>query len=174
MGSNVPKKMKGSLTSKLLIIIILVYGCLFNILVILTLKPFFYIHNGLLNNMHSHDITNDYIKADYDIELGSYFISIQGYKFVYEINGIEYCVNHYQSESEEIYDVYSLYYNKDNPQDAFVYDEKFKFDIGDVIYCSIMLLGGFTFFVYLLYSILKLLYWIIYDVVKLLKKSTNK
>ena len=46
-----------------------------------------------------------------------------------------------------------MYYNRNNPEDSFIYNKNFKFESGSVIYSSIMLFGGFSFLIYILYKI---------------------
>ena len=117
------------------------------------ISPFFYMHNGLLNLRNAEKINDTYINTNFEVDWGIDFLSIKQYIYNYEVDGKTYSITYYLDEDDEYYKGINVYYNRNNPEDSFIYNKHFKFESGSVIYSSIMLFGGFSFLIYILYKI---------------------
>ncbi len=119
---------------------------------VISLRPFFYIHNGILNSFYSNKISDEYTKTDVDVEWGEKLLTIRNYKYIYEVDGDKYTKNYYQDIDGEYLKDFYVYYNKKDPSDSFVYKEGFKFNIIRLIVSIGSLIAGLILFIYVVKS----------------------
>lgn len=133
--------------------IILLFGLGYAVISLIT-KPFFYIHNSLLNSKYSEKISEEYIETDFIVNWEHDFMTVSKYEYIYEVNGKEYSLNYYLDYYEENEKGYVLYYNKNNPEDSFLY-KKYSSINNNLFICYIFFVFvGVSILLYLLYRII--------------------